>query len=75
MLKLQLLEICFSLIVEYLTNHNKAYTNYWREKSIQTDMGEPIDEAMTVFDDFLIDTLNIYLSTAPSIRPRETPVL
>lgn len=65
----------FSLIVEYLTNHNKAYTNYWREKSIKTDMGEPIDEAMTFYDDFLIDTLNIYLSTAPSIRPREMPVL
>lgn len=30
-------------------------------------MGEPIDEAMTFYDDFLIDTLNIYLSTAPSI--------
>ena len=74
MLKLQLLEICFSLIVEYLTNHNKAYTNYWREKSIQTDMGEPIDEAMTFYDDFLIDTLNIYLSTAPNICPREMPV-
>ena len=65
----------FSLIVEYLTNHNKAYTYYWREKSIQTGMGEPIDEAMTFYDDFLIDTLNIYLSTAPSIRPREMPVL
>ena len=23
-------------------------------------MGEPIDEAMTFYDDFLIDTLNIY---------------
>lgn len=65
----------FSLIVEYLTNHNKAYTNYWREKSIKTDMGKPIDEAMTFYDDFLIDTLNIYLSAAPSIRPREMPVL
>lgn len=45
-----------------MTNHNKAYTYYCREKSIQTDMGEPIDEAMTFYDDFLIDTLNTYLS-------------
>ena len=61
----------FSRIVEYLTNHNKAYTYYWREKSVQTDMAEPIDEAMTFYADLLIDTYR----PAPSIRPREMPVL